>query len=80
MSKISEARPRSGAQTSSIEFSLTTPLAARRVLLGRQSEEGGEFARAGETRRILNGRRHRRGSAMSASRQIRTFTPRAAPR
>src|SRR6202020_3557845 len=31
-------------------------LAARRVLLGRQAEKGRELARAGETRRILNGR------------------------
>ena len=36
-------------------------LAARRVLLGRQSEKGGELARPGETGHILNGRRHRRG-------------------
>src|ERR1700733_11914142 len=28
----------------------------RRVLLGRQAEKGRELARAGETRRILNGR------------------------
>jgi hypothetical protein len=34
--------------------------AARRVLLGSQSEKGGELARPGETGRILNGRRHRR--------------------
>ena len=36
-------------------------LAARRVLLGRQAEKGGELARAGEAGCILNGRRHRRG-------------------
>jgi len=36
-------------------------LAARRVLLRRQREKGGELARAGEAGRILNGRRHRRG-------------------
>jgi hypothetical protein len=30
-------------------------LAARRVLLGRQAEKGGELARAGETGRIPNG-------------------------
>jgi hypothetical protein len=35
--------------------------AARIVLLGSQSEKGGELARPGETGRILNGRRHRRG-------------------
>src|SRR5277367_3802424 len=34
-------------------------LAAGGVLLGGQSEKGGELARAGETRRILNARRHR---------------------
>ena len=35
-------------------------LAARGVLLGRQSEKGGELARAGEPGCILNGGRHRR--------------------
>jgi hypothetical protein len=54
-------------------------LAARRVLLGSQSEKGGELARAGEAGHILNGRRHRRGDdraeAGNAHQPARRFIP-----
>jgi hypothetical protein len=54
-------------------------LAARRALLGSQSQKGGELARAGEAGRILNGRRHRRGDdraeAGNAHQPARRFIP-----